>query len=193
MFHRLSLLWRRFTPIEESILAEVEHVLPAACREKFVKQRRAINKVQRILDWTEINFYSMRDGTVNWEPSIAFRNRGEVELAEVRFSIGRRDFHSTIWAISGHVFSLVTRPSIKPYAFQKITAIRKVALLSNPEDAPGDATMWRTVPSARHMAWIHEMNTAWSMRYFAVLVWAILLIPIVVYAAATMTAVAAEA
>jgi hypothetical protein len=43
------------------------------------------------------------------------------------------------------------------------------------------------------MAWIHERNAAWSVRYFAVLVWAILLIPTVVYAVVTMTAVAAEA
>jgi hypothetical protein len=153
MFRRLSLLWRRFTPIEEAVFAEVEKALPAGCKEKFVRQRQAINRVQRILDWTEINFYSVRRGAVNWEPSIAFRNRGELELAEIRFSIQRRDFRSTLGAVTGHVFSLVTRPSIKPYAFQKITAISEVTLLNDPEDASGNPAMRFSLPSS-YLAWM---------------------------------------
>jgi hypothetical protein len=147
MFRRLSLLWTRFTPFEESVLAEVERVLPTACREKFVRQRQAINRVQRLLDWTEISFYSMRHGAVNWDPSIMFRNQGELALAEIGFSIHGRDFCSTLWSVGGHIFSLVTRPSIKPYAFERITALSKVRQLGDPENYPNDAHVQHTLPS----------------------------------------------
>jgi hypothetical protein len=156
MFHKLTLLWRRFTPIEESILSEVGRVLPDNCREKFVRQRQAINKVQRILDWTEINFYSMRQGAAYLDPCIAFINRGELKLAEIKFSIQERNFYATLWTVNGHVFSLITRPSIKPYAFRKITSI-KVALLTNPENPPSDASIKFTLP-ASYIKWINASD-----------------------------------
>ena len=49
-----------------------------------------------------------------------------------RFSHQDKTFTTAIWCTSGHIFSLVTRPSIKHYAFVEITQIHSLRLVEDP-------------------------------------------------------------
>ena len=110
---RLTLLWRTYTPVEEAILAAVVEALAHEPGELMQGQIRAINKVQRTLEWTEINFYCIRLGKVRWPETVAFLNKGEFKLATIDYELAGRPFRTELWAISGHIFSFITRPSLK--------------------------------------------------------------------------------
>jgi hypothetical protein len=120
MLRRLSLLWRTFTSVEEALLTAVADALPSESATLLRGQIASITRVQRTLDWTEILFYSMRGGRVNWPETVLFPNRGETRLANLNYRVDGRSFRSTVHSISGHVFSLVTRPSIKEFCFGEV-------------------------------------------------------------------------
>lgn len=124
----LTLLWKTYTPVEETILLAIAEALPIGSRKLMLSQMRATNKVQRTLDWTEINFYCMRSGKVRWPPEVAFPNSGEFKLATVKYRLASRPFQTTLWAVSGHMFSFVTRPSPKSYCFDRPTEITVILL-----------------------------------------------------------------
>ena len=132
MHKRLSLLLRTFTPVEERLLGEIAKALPEHIRDIYLKQIQSINKVQRYLDWTEINFYHFRKGNPDWGSVQQFRRTDEFTLASVGYRIKGIDFETTLKGVSGHIFSLVTRPSIKQYSFGKIEAIHYVRIHDDP-------------------------------------------------------------
>ncbi|MFG6417072.1 hypothetical protein ACG02S_24560 [Roseateles sp. DC23W] len=53
-------------PFEQAILRGIEVGLPVELRIKYSEQLAHINKVQRLLDWNEIEFYRMRWFKVRW-------------------------------------------------------------------------------------------------------------------------------
>jgi len=53
-------------PFESSILNGVGAALPESMSGAYTSQLRNINKVQRLLDWNEIEFYCMRFFKVRW-------------------------------------------------------------------------------------------------------------------------------
>jgi hypothetical protein len=114
---RVTLLWRTYSPVEQSILNAVALALPPDQQDKIQRQIASVNRVQRILDWTEINLYCARRGKVAWPIDALFKNEGEFELAKVSYSTGGATFETIVWCVGGHVFSLVTRPSIKSHCF----------------------------------------------------------------------------
>lgn len=71
---------------------------------------------------------------MHWPPDVLFANRGELEIARVRFTIDGTRFHTSVWAVAGNIFSLVTRPSIKAKAFGQPEDLT-VKVLSDPEAA----------------------------------------------------------
>ena len=132
MLKRCSLLWRTFTPVEERLLGEISNALPEHIRQVYRKQIQSINKVQRYLDWTEINFYHLRKGRPDWGSVQQFRRTDEFTLASVGYRTKGIDFKTTLKGVSGHIFSLVTRPSIKQYSFEKIETIHYVRIHDDP-------------------------------------------------------------
>ncbi len=70
----------RLFPFEQTILRTVESVLPPEQRSKYSEQVAHINKVQRLLEWNEIEFYCKRWFKIRWPPDILFGNRSEFEL-----------------------------------------------------------------------------------------------------------------
>jgi hypothetical protein len=132
MFKRLSLLLKTFTPVEERLLEEISEALPEHIRDVYLKQTHSINKVQRYLDWTEINFYHLRRGRPDWGSVQPFKRTDEFTLASVGYRIKGIDFETTLKGVSGHIFLLVTRPSIKPYSFEAIEAIHHVRIHDDP-------------------------------------------------------------
>lgn len=162
MINRIRLFFRKFTPVEERVLSEIRAVLPAAARQKYDRQISQINSVQRILDWTEINFYSIKRFRVVWESESLFSEKGEFKLAEVKFVLDAVEYNATIIAVSGRIFSLVIRPSIKKSCFRPVAEIQGCRLLRDPERICIDETTapnhpvsyleWFKRPSGHHVA-----------------------------------------
>jgi hypothetical protein len=132
ILQRLTLLRRRFSPLEERLLAAVCEVLPPQAQPVFDAQVAGITLVQRPLGWNEINFYCRRQGKVDWSDVPAFPNTGEFPLAEVRFSTAGRRYKVTLTCIGGHIFDFAITPSPKAIAFVGWDGAPSVRLLTDP-------------------------------------------------------------
>ena len=132
LLERLSLLRRRFSPLEERLVAAVREVLPPQAQTVFDAQVAGITLVQRPLGWNEINFYRRRQGKVDWSDIPAFPHTGEFPLAEVRFSAGGKRYKATLTSIGGHIFDFAITPSPKAIAFVNWDGAPSARLLSDP-------------------------------------------------------------
>jgi len=132
----VSLLWRRFTPLEEFLLGVLQQHLPEGPRR--INQRRIdlINHVVRYLRWTDIQFYQMRKGkaVVDEGPLFPCRSNQEIVLAEIRFCPAGtpKVWTSRIYAVCGHMSSIVTTPSPKPISFSSPFTLKGVKLVDDP-------------------------------------------------------------
>jgi len=133
---RISLLWRRFTPLEEFLLDVLQRELPEEAR--CINQQRIdrINRVSRPLDRTEIMFYQMRWGkdVVDEEPLFPCRSQQDLILADIQFSPCNSSgvWRSQVNAVCGIMFSITTRPSPKAISFSKHFVLRSVELVDDP-------------------------------------------------------------
>ena len=87
-------------------------------REIFRKQIEAVNKVQRIVGWTEIDLYVMRHGRVCWEDIPKFFDDREFTLARSWTFNGDKRIQSELVCVGGHFFSIESDAPIKPLAFR---------------------------------------------------------------------------
>ncbi len=129
---RLSLAWRRFSPLEERLIAAVREILPARAQPIFDAQVAGITLVQRLPGWNEIDFYRRRHGKVDWGDIPAFPRTGEFPLAEVRFSAAGQRYKATLTCIGGHIFDFGITPSPKPVAFAPWDDSPSARLLNDP-------------------------------------------------------------
>jgi hypothetical protein len=169
---RLTLLWRRFSPLEERLFATVRSILSPEAVPIFDAQVGAITHVQRLPLWTEIDYYPRRFGRVDWAKVPRFPLTGEFPLARVRFAVRGRRYRATLSCVEGHIFDFGITPSPKSVAFSDWDSAPTVELLVNPlssgyiagqEPVPGtwrDAL--RTMASqAQAMGWtLHDARTA---------------------------------
>ena len=175
MLEGLSLLWKRFSPLEERLLAEARTALPQGARNAFDAQVVAINKVQRSPpSWNEICFYRMARGRPDWAGVPLFPRTDEFRLLEVRFSVGR-SYRATLTCIGGHIFDFATVPGPKTKAFAAWDAPATVVLLADPLCAAAASKEPETLPPiwqqvlARHprhlpSGWIvHDETTAYRL------------------------------
>ena len=129
-----------FTPAEKAILDAVQDELGSRAGDLLSQQVADVGYVQRLLDWTEVSFYRRRRGG-DWPAESLFPNRSELRLAQATFEANGKEFQTTVYSVGGHVFSLVTRPSMKRVA-KKVPQILSVTILANPmgpgKDAPAD-------------------------------------------------------
>jgi hypothetical protein len=128
----LSLLWGRFSPLEERLIAAVREVLPPQAQPIFDAQVAGITLVQRLPQWTEIDFYRRRKGKVDWSDIPAFPRTGEFPLAEVRFAVAKRRYKATLSSIGGQIFGFGITPSPKAVAFVAWDAPHSTRLLADP-------------------------------------------------------------
>jgi hypothetical protein len=143
---RLSLLWRRFSPLEDRLLAAVRNVLPAAAVSIFDEQVRAIAHVQRLPGWTEIDYYPRRRGRVDWASVPLFPRRGEFPLARVGFAVERRRYRATLGCVAGHIFDFGITPGPQRIAFADWDSPPTADLLSDPFRT--DAESGHEIPAA---------------------------------------------
>lgn len=106
---------RKFLPFESAILGAVGSALAPELRGLFDAQLAHVNKVQRLLNWNEIEFYSMRWLKVHWPRSILFQDRGEFVLGSGTLSAAGSSAVVTVWAVGGHVFSIESKAPLKQF------------------------------------------------------------------------------
>jgi len=127
---RISLMWRRFSPLEDRLIAAVREVLPSQAQTIFDAQVAEITLVQRHPN--EICFYRRVAGKVDWSGVPTFPRTGEFRLAEVRFIVAGRCYQATLTSIGGHVFDFTITPSPKAVAFTDWDSAASTRLLSDP-------------------------------------------------------------
>lgn len=148
-FQRFTLLWKRFSPLEERLLASVRAVLPSGARPLFDAQVAAITRVQRLPpSWNEISFYRIRRGKVDWSEVAAFPCTDEFRLAEVRFTIKGKRYKASLDCIAGHIFDLTITPSPKKVCFSSWDEEPIARLLEDPLRAPTGLKLPESIPSA---------------------------------------------
>ena len=173
MLDRLSLLWKRFTPLEERLLSAVRSALPSGAQPTYDAQVAAVTRVQRLPPtWSEIDFYCLRLGKVDWSQVPSFPCSDEFRLAEVRFQAAGTRYRAVLTCIAGHVFDLATTPGPKSVAFTPWEAEPNVTLLGDPHRPPTGrkepeslALEWRSFlerhPGAPPRDWVlHGATTA---------------------------------
>src|SRR4051794_38598062 len=100
---RFTLLWKRFSPLEERLLALVGAGLPRGAQPIFDAQVAAITRVQRLPpSWNEISFYRIRHGKVDWSDVALFPCTDEFRLEEIRFTIEGKRYKASLSSIAGH-------------------------------------------------------------------------------------------
>jgi hypothetical protein len=151
---RLSLIWRRFSPLEERLLATIRDVLPPDARPVFDAQVGAITHVQRLPDWTEIDYYPRKLGKVDWSNVPRFPLTGEFPLARVHFGARGRRYRATLSCIDSHIFDFGITPSPKSVAFADWDSAPNAELLADPLRA-GRAGWAEAIPDA----WRHVLET----------------------------------
>lgn len=102
-------------PFERAILAELGAALPPGVKESYSAQLRCINKVQRLLDWNEIEFYCMRFFRVRWPEQYLFLNKDEFILGTGEIGGDSLTADIAVWAVGGHVFSIESESPLKRF------------------------------------------------------------------------------
>jgi len=118
MLQRLSLLWKRFTPLEEQLFAQIRTVLPHSMQRIFDAQVAAINHVQRLPPaWNEIDYYCRRGGRNYWNTVRTFPCTDEFHLAEVVFHVEGKRYRATLTSIGGHIFdfAILQAPAVRRF------------------------------------------------------------------------------
>lgn len=176
MLDSLSLLWRRFTPLEERLLSAVRSVLPSGAQLTYDAQVAAVTRVQRLPPtWSEVDFYCLRLGKVDWSLVPSFPCTDEFRLAEVRFRVAGTSYRTVLACIAGHVFDLATTPGPKSVAFTPWDSQPNVTLLGDPQRPPtgrkepeSPAPAWRSFlerhPGSPPRDWVlHDATTAYRV------------------------------
>jgi hypothetical protein len=116
---------KKFLPFERAILEAVHGALPAAPAQLLRDQVACMNKVQRLLEWNEIELYCMHWFKVHWPEHLRFTNREEIKLATVTITTESASQEITVWAVAGRLFSLESTLPMKPLRRSKDIGIQR--------------------------------------------------------------------
>ena len=124
---------RRYTPLEQSVLTAVRARLAEPAAALFQQQIDAVNHIQRILDWEEIDLYVMRfPRRVRWPEAVLFPNRSEFQLAHLNCVADGNTFELDVYAVSGHVFSIESKVRLKRHACAQQIDVESVEIVNDP-------------------------------------------------------------
>lgn len=108
-FARLFGAGARLSHIEKMALDCVKDHLDARSEKLWSSQVQAINKVQRLPEGVEVNFYRMKSGRPSFDEALAFPNKtAELLVAKVRLELPNMQGKLTakVWCVKGFVFSI---------------------------------------------------------------------------------------
>ena len=111
-----------WTPWEEKITAAVVGRLEQKAREIIKGQLAAVNKVQRIVGWREVDLYVMKKGKVDWSGLPMLCDDREFVLATVSTKAGADRFETKVCCVGGHIFSFESERAVRPFAFRNDVA-----------------------------------------------------------------------
>lgn len=106
----------RLSDLEKRILDCVRAHLEEKIAVLWDKQIQAINKVQRLPDGVEVNFYRMKSGRPTFMAELAFPNKTEeLRLAKVRIKISNTSqiLVAHVWCVNGFLFMIEYQGSAK--------------------------------------------------------------------------------
>lgn len=123
----------KFLHFENVILETVGSSLPSDLRGQFFVQLGLINKVQRSLEWKEIEFYCMRWFKVKWPSTVLFRDKGEFLLGSGTLSTAGIIATVKVWAVGGHVFSIESEVPLRQFKAAKDVSFAISEVAAQPE------------------------------------------------------------
>lgn len=108
LFTRLFGADSRPSTLESMILDCVRRCLDTRIAALWDMQVQAINRVQRLPEGVEVDFYRMKNGRPSFDESFAFPNRAnELMFATARIDMaGMKSLTARLWCIKGFLFSI---------------------------------------------------------------------------------------
>ena len=98
---------RRLSELEKLVLGYVRERLEEPLVSLWDEQLAAINKVQRLPEGVEVDFYRMKGGRPTFPEELAFPNKtAELLLANVRVELTGVKLTAKIWCVRGFLFSI---------------------------------------------------------------------------------------
>lgn len=88
-------------------------------RDILRRQLEAVNKVQRILGWVEIDLYVKKGGRVCCNGVPKFFDDREFTLARALTFVDGKRIQSELFCVGGYFFSIESNARIKPIAFRR--------------------------------------------------------------------------
>lgn len=155
---------RRYSPLETRLLSVIREVLPVAARPIFDAQVRAVTRMQRDPGWTQIAYYRLRFGKVDWSGVPMFPRQGEFPVADVRFEARGRRFTATLTVLGGHVFDFGIWPSPRAIAFDDWDSPGRARLLSDPMDETASEPSIALPESWREFLASGDGSTDWTLH-----------------------------
>src|SRR6266404_8235739 len=119
MFEGIRVLFCKWTPWEERLLAALVDSIGHKHRDILRQQLKAVNKVQRILGWVEIDLYVKKGGRICRDDIPKFFDDREFTLARASTFVDGKRIQSELFCVSGFFFSIESNARIKPIAFRK--------------------------------------------------------------------------
>lgn len=153
-----------FTPLENSLLLELQRNLKPDTRELLSHQIEAINFVQRHTNSCEVNCYSMRSGKPCHDSAYQFPNRGlDVKFAVIRFSTssGAKSWTANFHAVDGYLFSIIFTPSPEDIQKHDDIQIISVKILHDTMSANNSSRSLTERDKAQLTGWLGT----WSQKY----------------------------
>jgi hypothetical protein len=100
--------------LEKMVLDCVRGHIEARIVELWDRQVEAINKVQRLPEGVEVNFYRMKNGRPSFDQELAFLNKTtELLVAKVKIELtGMGKMSANVWCVKGFIFSIEYEGSV---------------------------------------------------------------------------------
>ena len=105
----------RLSNLERRILNCVRSHLDGQLAGLWDKQVESINKVQRLPEGVEVNFYRMKGGRPTFESEMAFPNKTEeLQLAKLEMKLPNtpQKIVARVWCVKGFLFSIEYEGSV---------------------------------------------------------------------------------
>lgn len=98
----------RLSELEKLVLGCVRERLPESIAILWDRQIAAINKVQRLPEGVEVDFYRMKGGRPSFDDELSFPNKkAELLVAKVRVELsGMARLTAKVWCVNGFLFSI---------------------------------------------------------------------------------------
>ena len=129
----------KLSDLEKIVLNCVRDHLGGVTAARWDEQVKAINKIQRLPDGVEVNFYRMKKGHASFEGQLAFANKTE-ELLVAKVQIGLPNvterLRANVWCVKGFLFSIEYEGSVK--YFEEAAAIDPVLKVQVSCELTGD-------------------------------------------------------